>query len=65
MRLECFHKLDDFYQICSKVEYGEHCVAIQCSVTVLSVCTKGSRFPYIFLFVQEVRCLLWLPGACA
>ena len=26
-----------------------------------SVCTKGPRFPYIFLIIREVRCLLWLP----
>ena len=35
-----------------------------------TVCTKGPRFPYIFLIIQEVRCLLCChddntPCACA
>ena len=38
-------------------------VKILCKVmgTLTISLHEGSRFPYTFLFVQEIRCLLWLP----
>ena len=45
-------------------------IGISWFVHNVSVCTKGPRFPYIFLIIQEVRCLLCChddntPCACA